>query len=159
MMANTNGHSWHISKGKVTKVTFSGELDETVDFAELRRALAGSVVFDLGAIRRIDSAGVREWISFLRELAGVEPLVFVRCSPPFVTQLNLIFNFRGNATIESFLAPYVCPACDHEDEKLLNVKTDFPDGAASKLPQFPCVKCKTTMELDDLPDRYTYFLS
>jgi ABC-type transporter Mla MlaB component len=153
-----SGLNWQVARKEGnTTVVFSGDLDETVDFAELRRGLSGAVVFDLGDIRRIDSAGVREWISFMRELPAVEPLVFTRCSPSFVTQLNLIFNFHGHAKIESFLAPYVCMSCDREEEKLLDV-SDFPDGHGETMPDFACTKCKQPMEFDDLPSRYTFFL-
>src|SRR6266571_3360514 len=150
--------SWRIKERPgATVVEFFGEIDENADFAELRRRLKGAVLFHLAEVRRINSCGVREWVNFVRDLAGVGgELSFVACSPAIVTQLNMIYNFRGPAKIVSFLAPYVCAACDSEEEKLLDVKAHFP-GRSREPPDFTCPRCSGTMELDDLPERYLAF--
>src|SRR5687768_11414182 len=87
-------------------VKFSGDLDENADFRDLLPRLKGSVVFNLAEVERINSCGIREWVTFMRGLPGLDDLAFTHCSLAFVTQLNLIHNFRGNARIESFYAPY-----------------------------------------------------
>jgi hypothetical protein len=151
--------SWHIqTKPGATLVEFFGEVDENVDFAELRRRLSGPVVFDLGRVRRINSCGVREWVNFVRDLAGKADLTFVACSPAIVTQLNMIYNFRGHAKVASFLAPYVCASCENEEEKLLDVATNFP-GRSREPPTYVCARCGGQMEFDDLPERYFAFLN
>ncbi len=156
--------SWRIKErpGHVL-VEISGEIDENADFTELRRRLKGAVVFQLGEVRRINSCGVREWVNFVRELAvpgpgGVPDLTFTHCSPAIVTQLNMIYNFRGQAKVRSFMAPYVCPECDHEEEKLLDVATHFP-GRTRVPPEFSCARCSARLEFDDLPERYLSFLN
>ena len=162
--------SWRIKERPGhTLVEFHGEIDEHADFGELRRRLRGALVFDLGEVRRINSCGVREWVNFVRDLApapgnasGVTDLVFTHCSPAIVTQLNMIYNFRGQAKVRSFLAPYVCQGCDREEDKLLDVQTHFagPGPARSRRPpEFTCEKCGGTMEFDDLPERYLSFLN
>src|SRR5215470_6059192 len=123
--------SWHIqSRPGTTFVEFFGEIDENVDFTELRHRLKGPMVFDLARVRRINSCGVREWVNFVRDLGRIveppAPLTFVACSPAIVTQLNMIYNFRGQATVQSFLAPYVCSSCETEEEKLLDVGAHCP---------------------------------
>jgi anti-anti-sigma regulatory factor len=160
----TSALTWKIARhGEITVVEFHGDLDETAYFAELKTSLAGTVSFDLADVRRIDSAGIREWISLVRELDQVEKLVFVRCSPQIVTHLNMIFNFAGPATIASFMAPFICPACDHEEEQLIDVARDLAEDLAAgrmpRMPAFACRKCNAAMELDDVADRYTYFLT
>src|SRR5690606_38245911 len=61
--------TWQLEeRGGVITVEFHGEIDENVDFTELRRALKGAVDFNLRDIRRINSCGVREWVNFVREL-------------------------------------------------------------------------------------------
>lgn len=158
-----------------TTVELHGEIDENADFAELRRRLLDggtprSVVFHLAEVRRINSVGVREWVNFVRELvaapsggrAPVSDLTFSHCSPAIVTQLNMIYNFRGQARVRSFLAPYACNRCDHEEEKLLDVAVHFAGSGAQRLrhpPTFACERCAGTMELDDLPERYLSFLA
>ena len=167
--------SWRIKERPGhTLVEFHGEIDEHADFGELRRRLRGALVFDLGEVRRINSCGVREWVNFVRDLApapgntsGVTDLVFTHCSPAIVTQLNMIYNFRGRAKVRSFLAPYVCKACDHEEDKLLEEQTHFAianvgsggPGRVRRPPEFNCEKCGGRMEFDDLPERYLSFLN
>jgi hypothetical protein len=152
--------SWRIKERPgFTTVEFFGEIDENADFAELRRRLRGSVVFHLAEVRRINSCGVREWVNFVRDLPGVADLTFTHCSPAIVTQLNMIYNFCGNAKVRSFFAPYVCESCNYEEEKLLDVQSQFPSGNVNQVPDFKCEKCSMSMEFDDLPERYLSFLS
>jgi hypothetical protein len=148
--------SWRIKERPgLTTVDFVGEIDENADFAELRRRLRGAVAFQLGEVRRINSCGVREWVNFVRDLPHVTDLSFSHCSPAIVTQLNMIYNFRGNARIRSFYAPYVCEQCGQEEEKLV----DVPTHGRQEIPVFACSQCGATMEFDDLPERYLSFLA
>lgn len=151
--------SWHIDPQPTsTVVTLTGEIDENADFSELRRRLEGHVVFHLGGVRRINSCGVREWVNFVRDLPDVTRLEFTHCSPAIVTQLNMIYNFRGNARIRSFYAPYLCENCNIEVEKLLDVEQQFRGGQIDQVPEFACERCGEAMEFDDLPERYLSFL-
>jgi len=152
--------SWRIKERPgFTTVQFFGEIDENADFAELRRRLNGSVVFHLAEVRRMNSCGVREWVNFVRDLPNVAELTFSHCSPAIVTQLNMIYNFRGDARIRSFYAPYVCDECNREEEKLLDVQSQFPNGSTNRVPPHTCEKCQKPMEFDDLPERYLSFLN
>jgi hypothetical protein len=151
--------TWRIKERPgFTTVSFVGEIDENADFAELRRKLKGTVEFNLGEVRRINSCGVREWVNFVRDLPQVTELAFTHCSPAIVTQMNMIFNFRGRAKVRSFLAPYVCDSCNHEQEQLLDVQTHFRGRDFRTMPEFKCEKCSAPMEFDDLPERYLSFL-
>ena len=152
--------SWRIKERPgFTTVEFFGEIDENSDFAELRRRLKGAVVFHIADVRRINSCGVREWVNFVRDLPSVTDLTFTHCSPAIVTQLNMIYNFRGRAGVRSFFAPYICEGCGHEEEKLLDVQSQFPSGNVGDVPDFKCEQCGEPMEFDDLPERYLSFLS
>ncbi len=162
----TNSHadsvalSWRIKERPgFTTVEFFGEIDENADFTELRRRLKGAVVFHLGDVRRINSCGVREWVNFVRDVPGVTELTFTHCSPAIVTQLNMIYNFRGQAKVRSFYAPYICENCNNEEEKLLDVQSQFPGGEVGSVPEFECENCNDEMEFDDLPERYLSFLT
>jgi len=149
--------SWRIKERPgLTTVEFVGEIDENADFIELRRRLRGAVAFQLAEVRRINSCGVREWVNFVRDLPHVTDLSFSHCSPAIVTQLNMIYNFRGAARIRSFYAPYVCEKCGQEEEKLVDVPST---GSSHELPSFACSQCGATMEFDDLPERYLSFLA
>jgi anti-anti-sigma regulatory factor len=152
--------SWRIKeRAGFTNVEFNGEIDENTDFSELHRKLSGSVVFHLGQVRRINSCGVREWINFVRDLPNVSELTFSHCSPAIVTQLNMIYNFRGNAKLRSFYAPYICESCNAEEQKLIDVEEQFGSGDIYNVPDYECEKCSEPLEFDDLPDRYLAFLA
>lgn len=150
--------SWRIKERPgLTTVEFVGEIDENADFIELRRKLRGAVAFQLAEVRRINSCGVREWVNFVRDLPHVTDLSFSHCSPAIVTQLNMIYNFRGSARIRSFYAPYVCERCGQEEEKLVDVPAQ--GSGRQELPTFGCSQCGAAMEFDDLPERYLSFLA
>jgi anti-anti-sigma regulatory factor len=152
--------TWEITKaGDITTAVLAGEIDESAPFSRLRDELVGEVIMDLENVRRINSAGVREWVNLVSDLesAGVTKLTFVRCSPGIVTQLNMIYNFCGPGRVESFIAPFVCDNCGAEELKVLEAAT-LPEGPASKLPTFSCPNCQQTMEFDELPDYYLSFL-
>lgn len=158
-MTDSVALSWQLrERPGLTIVEFTGEIDENADFTELKKRLRGPVVFQLAEIRRINSCGVREWVNFVRDLPVVTELTFSHCSPAIVTQLNMIFNFRGTAKVRSFYAPYICEACGHEEDKLLDVQSQFP-GGKFRAPEFTCEKCGAAMEFDDLPERYLSFLN
>jgi hypothetical protein len=135
-----------------TVVSLRGSINENCDFQQLKN-LAGRVIFDLAGVQRINSDGVRRWIDFLRGLDHVSELVFVRCSVAIVAQLNMIRGFSGQASIESFYAPYICPSTEHEELRLLMLQ-DVKDPLHP--PTFPC--SGGVLELDDLPERYFAFL-
>ncbi len=145
-------------KGEILVVHFSGEVDENAGLERLRPHLEGRVVFDLEAVRRMNSAGVREWVNFVRNLPQVSELVFERCSPTIVSQLNMIYNFRGPARVRSFYAPYICEHCDVDVDVLLDVDTHFPDRDPAKVPPFQCPKCGRPLTFDDIPERYFAFV-
>lgn len=105
-----------------------GDFDETADLRDLAAVLRGRIAIDLGGVRRFSSAGVREWIHFVRSLPQGTDLSLVGCSPASVTQLNLIDNFRGPARVESFWAPYSCTACGAERQVLLEARAATGSG-------------------------------
>lgn len=144
---------WQLDQvGERSIVALDGVLDENADLQPLC-ALDGEVSIDLSGVKRISSAGVREWIDFMRALDGRADVSLVRCSPPCVTQLNLISNFRGAAHVESFIAPYDCGACGCECEVLLTARS-----AAGEVPEVECPDCGCMMDFAELPERYLTFL-
>jgi hypothetical protein len=153
------GLTWSVAdKGGRRVVTLRGEIDENADFSELKTRLRGDVDLDLEGVMRINSCGVREWVNFVREL-NVTSLRFARCSPTVVLQLNTIYNFRGRARVESFLAPYVCESCHNDEYRLLKVDDHFPERLRVFPPAFRCGRCGGVMLFDELPERYLSFLS
>ncbi len=137
--------------------TLSGDIDEHVNLVSLVSELKGSPVsFDLTGVRRINSPGVRNWISMIRSLDGRET-VLRRCSPAIVQQLNWIREFRGNARVHSVLLPYVCEQCDstiYHELEIASIKMP------PELPPAPtCTECGGKRIFDDFVDQYLSFLS
>lgn len=152
-MARAQALTWEFKKrGDETLVIFDGQVDEVSDFSSLG-TLTGKITFDLAAVRRFNSEGVRRWINFIRSLDEVSELSFVRCSLAVVTQLNMIRGFQGRARVRSFYAPYVCVASGDTEDRLLNVE-DITDPLNP--PVFEGQEGE--MELDDIAERYFAFL-
>jgi CheY-like chemotaxis protein/predicted RNA-binding Zn-ribbon protein involved in translation (DUF1610 family) len=138
----------------VTRVTLHGDFDEGTSFADLAGRLTGVVEFDLRAVRHINSAGVHRWVQFLRQIPAVTACTFVRCSIAFVRQADMVPDMLGRGQIASFVAPYHCPDCGHEDEKVMQT-TAFAPGDPD--PEFPCPKCGHLLVFDEVRERYLAF--
>lgn len=141
-------------------VIVRGDLTEKTDFRALLEqiAYAREIVFDLGAVRYLNSTGVLRWVEFIQQLHPEASYGFVRCSPAFVSQFGLVSQARGRGEIVSFLAPYYCEMCDRESEQLLQTASLlFTDGPVPEVPEFECQKCGGPLALDDLPERFFAF--
>lgn len=142
-----------------TTVVFEGEINETFLYDKLADALSdrgGALTFDLAAIRRLNSVGVRQWVNFMRTLAEVDEIgdiTFSRCSIAVISQVNMIHDFLGRAKIISFYAPYAHSESGEEEERLLEVKdiTDPLDPPTFK-------DDEGEWEFDEMPERYFEFM-
>lgn len=132
---------------------FEGAIDTNFPRARVVELAKGVVVFDLDAVTRITSYGVREWVKTLKEV-GCDYLGFARCRPALVTQFNLIANFAGQGELLSFYVPYVCSGCGEYAEHLLELRKHDAEVKAFTPPARVCPKCQEAMELDDLPQTY-----
>jgi ABC-type transporter Mla MlaB component len=151
--------TWRIKdRPDMTMVELIGELTESSDLDALRRRLKGKVMLNLAAVRRVNSTGVREWVNFMRELTRTNEVTLTHCSNAIVTQLNMIYNFRGGAKVRSFLEPYICTRCDREEDKLIDVRQHFPGGDYAQMPRFTCDVCQSVLEFDEVIDTYLGFL-
>lgn len=146
--------SWDVKKqSDKTLIIFTGDVDETCDFTGLK-GLTGEVVFDLASVRRLNSEGVRRWVSFIRGLDGVDTLIFTKCSIPLVNQFNMVRGMHEGAEIRSFYAPYISDASGHEQRMLLTME-DLKDPRHP--PTLPTDHGE--MRLDEIPERYFAFLT
>ena len=143
-----------------TLVRLHGDITEMTRFDALATQLrdAAAVSFDLAAVRYISSAGVRSWCELLATL-GAARLSFRHCSTAFITQAAMVPLVLAGGTVRSFVAPYYCDACGHDDERLLEVGAIARDGEHLVAPRLACATCGAASDLDDLPDRYFAFLA
>ena len=148
--------SWSLSpRGGMVVLALSGELNEKSNLVPNQLQLPDELVIDLAGIVRINSWGVRHWLRFLTALrqAG-KRFTLERCSVPVVTQLNMVANFGGGAEVRSIYAPYHCPRCARDAQRLIELGPDAPEQIQAP---FPCPRCGTQMEFDDLPEAYLTF--
>jgi len=143
-------------------VRLDGILDELAPpvLDRLAQELAANkgIALDVAGLRRINSLGVRAWCDFMKKLSG-HKVVFRRCSPAFVDQLNSVSDFRGDAHIESFIAPYLCESSGNVFYEELTVGKDIDKGNYSALTGRRCSECPEPLVFDDLPERYLHFLA
>ncbi len=141
-------------------VMLRGDIIEKTDFDALLAQLTSlNLTFDMGAVRYLNSTGIRRWVEFLERLDTDATYDFVRCSVAFVTQLGLVARAVGRGKVFSFMAPYYCEMCDRESQQLLQTKSlDVTDGEIPTPPAFDCPQCGGPLEFDELPERFFAFM-
>ncbi len=154
------------------RVTFVGIIDEHAQLSGLAADLAtrlgdrnlaercgGSprVTFDLAGVERLTSAGVREWILFMRALPQPGQYVWDPGAPVMVRQANAILGFLGGARVSSLLYPLFCPSCDHELDEPIKIGAGATPASIA-LPAIACPRCRAEMEAAEEPSQYLGFL-
>lgn len=139
-------------------VTLRGTLGGEQELDEIFGRLSGTVVFDLEALLRITSFGVREWMAALRGLRA-DYYAFTRCRPALIAQFNMVEGFAGRGELVSFYAPYICSACDDDFEVLLDLRRDQRIVADMRTPPADCPRCSSPAVFDDLPGDYFSFVA
>lgn len=140
--------------GAVQLVSVPTRLDESFGGAELAASLAGTVVLDLGDVRRISSYGLRQWLELHRALAArgdAVQLYYARCSEAVVGQIGLVRAFAERGQVISFQAPYACPSCGHAFTTLFDCEHHAAELAGAHPPTRPCPLCQEPAVLDDAP--------
>ena len=150
----------HVDKfadGAITCLKLAGTIDEAFDGKRLAATVkGGTLVLDVGEVKKISSFGIREWVDFVGSAGErVDALIFVECSPKIVDQLNMVMNFAGKGRVFSFYAPYRCDYCDVDKRVLLQVDRDHDGIRAAKPPERPCETCGNPCYFDE--DATTFF--
>ena len=148
------------NSGQATVALF-GAINEDADAklhllaAELRPF--GSIEFIFDKVTGINSLGVRAWVTFLRSIRNNNrKIIFSRCPPDIISQINMIPSFAEGADIDSFYVNYICPSCDGTLLHLVMRQSLAP----KTLPQSGrCPHCaQAVMETEELEDEYFAFL-
>lgn len=142
--------------GSRVVVAMAGVIDENADLAPLTSIEAQSIELDLDEIRRINSFGVRAWISAVSQIPRSIHLELSNCRPPIVDQCNAVAGFLAHGAVKSFYGMMACPDCDSEHAQLFDAQRCR--NASGALPPVKCPRCGADMGLDDLEDYYLSFL-
>lgn len=135
----------------------SGVVDENSGLASLTGAEAAKpLLVDTSGISRVNSFGVRDWVTWITKIELQVPAIgLCECPPGFVGQLGMVRNFIGTrASVCSVLAPFLCDACGVE--KLVRVPyARFTDPKVVE--SFKCEACTGSMVFDDIAESYFAF--
>lgn len=145
-----------VERDGVDHVTLAGVIDENADLALISTLGGRPARFNMRAVRRINSYGVRSWIDAIRKISPDTDVTFVQCPPPVIDQCNMVAGFLGHGRLESFFAPMTCPECDEQIDQLFETAACRANG--NKLPVTPCPRCSRPMEVDDLEEQYLLFV-
>ena len=149
-----------VRSGEKTLIYLSGLLNAEVDLSPLKQ-LRGEVHFHMREFRRISSDSIQTWIDLIRSLTGVSKIRLFECPIQFVQQANAISNLLENTEVVSFFAPYLCPRCGLDEERLIDVRRDMYDASGAlqrRAPAAACPGCSGSLVFDDIPERYFMFL-
>ena len=143
--------------GQALVIRLSGSIEESVNFEQLIGEVPQEVIVNCKGIPRINSVGVKGWISYFKKLQekGVK-IRFQECSTAIVEQINLISNFTCGGEVESIYVPFSCGNCNTELVGLF--PTTALKQANFQIPALKCTKCGGQAEFDDIPEEYFHFL-
>lgn len=157
------------AKARLATLVFLGELNEEAKLEEVSSYIhrlssqVDQVVLDLAGIRGLNSAGVRQWLSFVGELTSEPRIFFSKVSESLVDQANLVPQILGPrvSAILSVFAPYICTGCKLRSSVEIKIdgKAASEEGGMHSLREKPCPKCGSAAQLDGLIEEYFGFLS
>ncbi|MCB9557839.1 MAG: hypothetical protein H6707_17135 [Deltaproteobacteria bacterium] len=145
---------------EATLVKMSGVIDEDNELAQTVDRIKGpTVLVNAADVERINSCGIRDWVTWLGTIEDKAPtLYFLGCSPAIMTQVNLVNNFTGHGRIFNFYAPYFCSNCESDKMLLIDISTALRSKPFAA-PTCRCNSCDHTMEFDDIESSYFAFLN
>ncbi len=148
-----------IVEGDIQCLRFIGTIDEDFNGADLAEGVKGTLILDLGEVRRISSFGIREWVDFIKAVdEKTHAIYFIECSPKIIDQFNMVGNFGGKGKILSFYAPYRCDYCDDDRRRLVQVDESFELIKNMSLPDVPCDSCGNPEYFDEDPESFFTYL-
>lgn len=150
--------------GNILNVDVSGYIGENAELFDLNYTGATKIVMDLGGVNYINSVGVKNWILWTGRFPKEMIVEVHRCPTLIVNQVNTVVGFlRGDSTVQSLTAPFVCNKCSREEGVLLErgVHYQYAKEASPyffKSPEKMCPKCNIPMELDAIENKFFNFL-
>ena len=141
----------------VFKVAMSGTIDEDVDFNPYSLAGAKEVQLELGAIKGINSCGIREWIKWIGSATGAK-VVYSQCPKVIVDQINMVDGFLpANGKVQSFYVPYYNDDSGSEKSILFTYGKEYTDTEV-KPPEAVKDDEGNEMEMDVIEAKYFKFI-
>lgn len=104
-------------------IKIEGIIDEYFLFSSISFTPASDIVLDLAKLEKINSCGIREFISWLTSLPGEINVNYINCPIFFINQSNMVHGIVSkNRKIVSFYCPYFNEEKDEEVEILTRLE-------------------------------------
>ncbi len=144
-------------EGNSSLALLSGTVDEAANFEKSFGKVTGPLILDCGEISRINSVGVKKWVTYFQGLgtAGIK-IEMRNLSNPIIEQLNTIKNFHCGAKVVSLKVPFLCAKCNTRLDVLMS--PDEIKKTGFELPDQKCTKCGSGAAFDDFADEFFVFL-
>ncbi len=132
-----------------------GVINEFAKFDPLFEFKGASMILNLKDVTRINSTGVREWITAIEKVEPSIEMIFEECPPVVVYQMTMIPNFTSRVKVKSVYAPHYCEEGDIQKDFLIEMSEyDREEG----LPEFWCEEYDAPYVFDDDEESYFYFV-
>lgn len=145
------------NEGSTAHLKLEGQIDEGADYSRVVFDGIDLMKLDFEGVSLINSTGLQKWIAFLAQIPDSVDVVFTRCTPKIIKQIDMFPGFLGskNVTVENFYAPYYCESCDKAENVLLKLR-DINESRNA--PTAKCETCDDEMEFDSIEKKYFVFL-
>ncbi len=128
--------------GRATYIKLSGDMDGNFPSAKITEGLEGDVVFDVGALGRIDDGGAALWTQTMEEVAAAADRVFVkRATPGFVEKLTNREALAGKVQLLDIYMPFECKNCGTTAAQLVDVVKHHDVLKFATPPEVNCSDC------------------
>lgn len=133
------------SEGKVSRLRINGYIDEKAEFPKVQTC--DKLIIDLDGLTRLNSFGIRVWLTWIQTLTHVPLIELENCGTVFLQQVTMIKDIiPRNGTVKSFYVPFYDVDSDASRVVKMVRGIDFDDNEY-RIPQVLNAKGKP-MELD-----------
>ncbi|MEK6578681.1 MAG: hypothetical protein AABZ55_05590 [Bdellovibrionota bacterium] len=142
-------------------IYFSGVIESEEEIISAFQSAKGTVEVNCDGIQRINSLGVRSWLSAFRKIKQLGVQVRFSHCPISIIQQALIFpGFIEKDQLDSFYIQFYClnEACKKVTYKLIGTQELLSELEKGSPPVLTCPHCGKTAEFDDEPTPYIEYL-
>ncbi len=147
------------SNGVAAKIFFEGALEDLTDLCNIDLSKFKEIEISLEKIERVNSNGLRAWLTWVSRLDQSKKYSVKKCSRIFASLANTVLGVLPTwIEIQSIEIPYHCQKCGSSFASALALQhpvtapVPFAKGT-------PCVSCGTEASFDGDSSEYFLFLT
>lgn len=143
--------------GDRLSLALAGTIDEDADFSQIPLSGVSQIELQLGALKSINSCGIREWIKWMGTATSAQ-IVWHECPKVIVDQINMVDGFLpANGKVVSFYVPYYNEEAGSEKNVLFRFGTEFSEGQVNA-PEAVKDEDGNVMDMDVIESKYFKFI-